>query len=112
MILMTWHIWDTDYNSDNWKTEFITIFVAWQLRVTLDSIRNSCDVSRREMKMTQYRDQEVKFFENFQEISGTSNGASTLRCFDSGTAIRYSKSHVEAPFEVPGDKIWDQNFQV
>ena len=20
-------IWDTDYNSDNWKTEFITIFV-------------------------------------------------------------------------------------
>ena len=38
---MTWDIWDTGYNSDNWKTEFI--FVAWQLRVTLDSIRNSCD---------------------------------------------------------------------
>ena len=37
-------IWDTDYNSDNWDPEFITIFVAWQLRVTLDSIRNSCDV--------------------------------------------------------------------
>ena len=33
--------WD---NSDNWETEFMTIFVAWQLRVTLDSIRNSCDV--------------------------------------------------------------------
>ena len=34
-------IWDTDYN---WETEFMTIFVTWQSRVTLDSIRNSCDV--------------------------------------------------------------------
>ena len=41
---MTCDIWDTDYNSDNWEPEFITIFVAWQLRVTLDSIRHSCDV--------------------------------------------------------------------
>ena len=37
-------IWDTDYNSDNWEPEFMTIFVTWQLIVTLDSIRNSCDV--------------------------------------------------------------------
>ena len=37
-------IWDTDYNSDNWEPEFMTFFVAWQLIVTLDSIRNSCDV--------------------------------------------------------------------
>ena len=37
-------IWDTDYNSDNWEPEFMTIFVIWQLIVTLDSIRNSCDV--------------------------------------------------------------------
>ena len=36
--------WDTDYNSDNWEPEFMTIIVTWQLRVTLDSIRNSCDV--------------------------------------------------------------------
>ena len=43
-ILETWDIWDTDYNSDNWEPEFITIFVTWQLIVTLDSIRNSCDV--------------------------------------------------------------------
>ena len=41
----TYDIWDTDYNSDNWEPEFMTIFVVWQLRVTLDSIRNSCDVS-------------------------------------------------------------------
>ena len=27
----------------NWEPEFMTIFVAWQLRVTLDSISNSCD---------------------------------------------------------------------
>ena len=27
---------------DNWEPEFMTIFVTWQLRVTLDSIRNSC----------------------------------------------------------------------
>ena len=37
-------IWDTDYNTDNWEPEFMTFFVAWQLIVTLDSIRNSCDV--------------------------------------------------------------------
>ena len=40
----TCDIWDTNYNYDNWEPEFMTIFVAWQLRVTLDSIRNSCDV--------------------------------------------------------------------
>ena len=38
-------IWDTDYNSDNWEPELMTIFVIWELIVTLDSIRNSCDVS-------------------------------------------------------------------
>jgi hypothetical protein len=37
-------LWDTDYNSDNWEPEFMTIFVTWQLIVTLDSIRNSWDV--------------------------------------------------------------------
>ena len=37
-------IWYTDYNSYNWEHEFMTIFVTWQSRVTLDSIRNSCDV--------------------------------------------------------------------
>ena len=35
---------DTDYNTDNWEPGFMTIFVTWQLIVTLDSIRNSCDV--------------------------------------------------------------------
>ena len=40
----TCDIWDTDYNSENWEPESMTIFVTWQLRVTLDSIRNSCDV--------------------------------------------------------------------
>ena len=40
----TCDIWDTDYNSDNWEPEFMTIFVIWQLIVTLDNIRNSCDV--------------------------------------------------------------------
>ena len=43
-ILETCDIWDTDYNSDNWESEFMTIFATWQLRVTLDSIHNSCDV--------------------------------------------------------------------
>ena len=37
--------WDTEYYSDNWEPEFMTVFVSWQLRMTLDSIRNSCDVS-------------------------------------------------------------------
>ena len=40
----TCDIWDTDYNSDSWEPEFMTFFVSWQLRATLDSIRNSCDV--------------------------------------------------------------------
>ena len=44
-ILETCDIGDTDYNSDNWEPEFMTIFVTWQLIVTLDSICNSCDVS-------------------------------------------------------------------
>ena len=38
-ILETCDIWDTGYNSDNWEPQFMTIFVTWQLRVTLDSIR-------------------------------------------------------------------------
>ena len=37
-------IWDTNYNSENREHKFMTIFVAWQLKVTLDSICNSCDV--------------------------------------------------------------------
>ena len=42
--LFTCDIWDTDYDYDNWEPKFMTIFVTWQLKVTLDSIRNSCDV--------------------------------------------------------------------
>ena len=26
---MTCDIWDTDYNSDNWEAEYMTIFVTW-----------------------------------------------------------------------------------
>ena len=33
----------SDYNTDNWEPGFMAIFVTWQLIVTLDSIRNSCD---------------------------------------------------------------------
>ena len=43
-ILQTCDNWDTNYNSYNWEPEFMTIFVIWQSRVTLDSIRNFCDV--------------------------------------------------------------------
>ena len=43
-ILETCDIWDTGYNSDNWEPEFMTIIVTWQLIVTLDSFRNSCNV--------------------------------------------------------------------
>ena len=36
---MLWHniidIWDTNYNTDNLEPEFMTIFVAWQSRVTV-----------------------------------------------------------------------------
>ena len=37
-------MWHTDYNYDNWEPGFMTILNTWQLRVTLDSIRTSCDV--------------------------------------------------------------------
>ena len=43
---LTCDIWDTQLwqNYDSWEPEFMTIFVTWQSRVTLDSIRNSRDV--------------------------------------------------------------------
>ena len=41
--------WDTYYNSENWEPGFMTFFITWQLGVTLDSIRNSCDVLRNNM---------------------------------------------------------------
>ena len=37
VILETCEIWDTDYNFDNWELDFMTIFVTWQLIVTLDA---------------------------------------------------------------------------
>ena len=43
-ILETCDLWDTDHNSDNWEPEYMTIFVTWQFRLTLDSICNSCYV--------------------------------------------------------------------
>ena len=48
-IIGTSYIWDTDNKTDNWEPGFMTIFVTWQLIVTLDSIRNSCDVSKERM---------------------------------------------------------------
>ena len=39
-ILVIWIISDTDFNSDNWEPDFMTICVTCQLRVTLDSICN------------------------------------------------------------------------
>ena len=35
-----WHLKhvDTDYNSDNWEPEYMTIIVTWQLRVTLHNV--------------------------------------------------------------------------
>ena len=42
-IQVTCDNWDTDYNYYNWEPKFMTIFVTWQSRVTVDSIRNSCD---------------------------------------------------------------------
>ena len=53
-ILETCDIWDTDYNSDNWESESMTIFATWQLRVTLDSIHNSCDVFKASLYIAFY----------------------------------------------------------
>ena len=52
IILETCGLWDIDYNSDNWELEFMTIFVIWQLIVTLDSIRSSCDVLLTELNLS------------------------------------------------------------
>ena len=44
-IMGTCDFCDTDYNTDSWEFGLMTIFVTWQLFVTLDSsIHNSCDV--------------------------------------------------------------------
>ena len=48
--LVTFDIWDTDYDFDNWEPEFMRIFVTRQLRVTLDSIRKSCDVLNKKVE--------------------------------------------------------------
>ena len=53
-IAILWLLWYCDVVtfatlitiSDNWEPGLMTIFVTWQLIVTLDSIRNSCDVLR------------------------------------------------------------------
>ena len=44
-ITETCDIWDIDFNSDNWELEFMAVFGTRQLKVTVDRIRNSCDVS-------------------------------------------------------------------
>ena len=40
------HLWHLKHYLQfwHWNFEFMTIFVAWQLRVTMDSIRNSLNV--------------------------------------------------------------------
>ena len=38
-IIGTCDIWDTDYNTDNWEPGFMTIFVTFQLIVTLCTIK-------------------------------------------------------------------------
>ena len=43
-ILESYDIWATDYKFNNWEPEFMTPFVTWQLRVTLDSICHSCNI--------------------------------------------------------------------
>ena len=50
-VVGTCDIWDTDYNTDNWESAFMTIFVTWQFIVTLDSIRNSCNVFLMKLEM-------------------------------------------------------------
>ena len=52
---MTCDFWDTDYSSDNWEHEFMTIFVTWS-RNTLDSIRNSCNVFITSLKKWSVKD--------------------------------------------------------
>ena len=37
-------LWHLRYWLQYWEPRFMTIFVTWELIVTLDSIRNSCDV--------------------------------------------------------------------
>ena len=47
-----WFVWSKrhtvekvkSHNTDNWEPGLMTIFVTWHLIVTLDSIRNSCNV--------------------------------------------------------------------
>ena len=42
--LSWWSYWDINYNSDKREPEFLIIFATWPLRLTLNSIWNSCNV--------------------------------------------------------------------
>ena len=42
----TCDLWGTNYNSYIWEPKFLTIFVTWQLRATIDSISNFYEVLR------------------------------------------------------------------
>ena len=63
----TCEIWDTDYNFDNWEPGFMTICVTWQLRVTLDSIRNSCDVLHKQARKSS-EDTQVAGYARFGKV--------------------------------------------
>ena len=60
--------WDTDYNSYNWEPELMTIFITWQSRVTVDSIRNSCDVLWQSQKIFNQKQKFVQFLDIEQGV--------------------------------------------
>ena len=73
----TCDIWDTDNHSDNWEPEIMTIFVIWQLIVTLDSIRYSCDVFFAKNE----------FWAHFAILGTTQNGCFSVPILRNGSVV-------------------------
>ena len=89
----TCDIWDTDNNTDNWEPEIMTIFVIWQLIVTLDSIRNSCDVFFHSDTVSCKATLSVAHSEPMLMVSGHKN---------SQTWTGHASVHAEECFRHPG----------
>ena len=78
-----WDIWDTD---SNWEPKFLTIFVIWQLRMTLDSIRNFFQSDSQSMSHWQWQGHlRAKFhivISNFQWLCQSNNIVEQKICPD------------------------------
>ena len=69
------------------EPEFMTTFVTWQLRVTLDNIRNSCNVQKRKRGR-------LKLFELFEILRNDAKSPYLVFIWSKWTNLGLTKSEV------------------